>query len=104
MSESCESCGRTYAGAESYDDHSCLSTEDIAYAARQRECHEEVSRRGELQPCGRPSVAVRIDSRFNLPYPVCKSHTRGQMVPLASVAEAVEWATVIPVLSPERGE
>lgn len=104
MPESCDLCGRTYANAEGYDEHSCISTEDAAHAARQSECHEEVSRRGELQPCDLPSVAVRIDSQFNLPYPVCKRHVRGHMVPLVTVAESVEWAATMPVVSPVRGE
>ena len=82
MAETCETCGRTYADAETYGDHSCVNYEDLAHAAHQRECHEEVTRRDEAQPCELPAVAVRIDEHFNLPYPVCKRHTRGPMVPL----------------------
>jgi hypothetical protein len=33
------------------------------------ECHEEVTRRGEWEPCDLPAVALRIDE--GEPYPVC---------------------------------
>lgn len=48
-----------------------------------RECHEEVSRKGELQPCDKPAVAERVDPEFDsLWYPVCTTHTRGTCRPL----------------------
>jgi len=48
------------------------------------ECHEEVTRRGELQPCDRPAVAMRLDFDGGDPYPVCAGHTRSPMVTLAA--------------------
>lgn len=47
-------------------------------------CTEGVSRRGEYQPCDKPAVAWRIDLEYLTEYPVCKHHTRGDMVPLAA--------------------
>jgi hypothetical protein len=47
------------------------------------ECHEEVTRRGEWEPCDLPAVALRIDE--GEPYPVCGFHSRPPMVPLAQV-------------------
>lgn len=47
------------------------------------ECCEEVTRRGELQPCDKPAVAVRIDPENDeRGYPVCGYHSRPRMVPL----------------------
>jgi len=48
-----------------------------------RLCTEEVERKGEVQPCDKPAVAVRIDPTEGGGYPVCMRHTRGPMVPLA---------------------
>lgn len=48
-------------------------------------CHEEVSRRGERQPCAKTAVALRIDPDFGTPYPVCAFHTRAPMVALADL-------------------
>jgi hypothetical protein len=51
-------------------------------------CHEDVTRKGESQPCEKPAVAVRIDPADGGPYPVCKHHARGEMVSLADLLEA----------------
>lgn len=48
-------------------------------------CDEDVTRKGESQPCERPAVAVRLDPREGTPYPVCAHHTRGEMVPLETL-------------------
>lgn len=45
------------------------------------ECCEEVSRRGELQPCNKLAVAARLDVDEHA-YPVCGYHARSPMVPL----------------------
>jgi hypothetical protein len=46
-------------------------------------CHEDVTRQGVSQPCGKTAVAVRLDLEDDGPYPVCAYHTRGsRMVPL----------------------
>lgn len=50
-------------------------------------CHEGVTRRGEYQPCAKPSVAMRNDPETGDPYPVCSYHARGDMVPLVDVLE-----------------
>ncbi|HEU5223453.1 MAG TPA: hypothetical protein VFU07_07205 [Candidatus Lumbricidophila sp.] len=59
------------------------------------ECHEEVSRKGQLEPCDKVAVAMRYDMRDGHPYPVCAFHTRGaDMVPLARHEDAIraeEW-------------
>lgn len=47
-------------------------------------CDEEVVRRGEVQPCEKPAVALRLDLRGDT-YPVCPRHTRRPMVPLSEV-------------------
>jgi len=53
-------------------------------------CHEEVTRRGQVQPCDLPAVALRQDPETSAPYPVCTKHTRTSalMVPLDIIAEA----------------
>lgn len=62
----------------------------IRDAAKYGECHEEVTRRGESEPCDRTAVALRYDPTFGGPYPVCARHARGHMVLLADVVAAVE--------------
>lgn len=89
MPETCLVCGRTYENAWQYDDHACIDMIDIALASLKHECHEEVSRRGHLQPCDLQSVGVRVDPNENSPYPVCKRHVRAPMVPLPAIAEAI---------------
>lgn len=54
------------------------------------ECCEEVTRRGESQPCDKPAVAVRRDPTNGGIYPVCVYHTRADMVPLAVVLKSAE--------------
>lgn len=58
------------------------------------ECHEEVTRKGELEPCEKPAVAMRIDPNEGTPYPVCVKHTRADMVSLqglrAAIAQEIE--------------
>ena len=41
-----------------------------------QECHEEITRNGELQPCERPAVGYRVDPAHDVPYPVCRPHLR----------------------------
>ena len=43
-------------------------------------CHQECVRRGELVPCEKPAVAVRIWE--DDAYPVCGYHAVGGLVPL----------------------
>lgn len=45
-------------------------------------CHEEVSRKHQIQPCDLPAVALRVDPESGHSYPVCVRHTRKPMVPL----------------------
>lgn len=85
MPETCAWCGRTYPDSYAYDAHECIPTA----LPNAGECHEEVTRRGELQPCDLPAVAMRIDPAENAAYPVCKRHVRGPMVPLAAIDAAV---------------
>lgn len=59
----------------------------MVFAATSDSCHEEVTRKGILQPCGKPAVAVRDDPEG--PYPVCARHARAPMVPIATVSEAL---------------
>jgi hypothetical protein len=66
-------------------------------------CHEEVSRNGYCEPCDKTAVAIRRDPNGGKPYPVCKHHTRGDMVPLANLAETFATAA-IGLLSAERSE
>jgi len=62
------------------------------------ECHEEVTRDGELQPCDKtPVVALRSDESeghaLDSPsgwYPVCTKHVRAPMVDLWV---AFDWAS-----------
>lgn len=62
------------------------SYDDITQALRWAySCHEEVTRRGELQPCDLDAVALRVDEEGGC-YPVCIKHTRKPMVPLERVA------------------
>jgi hypothetical protein len=62
---------------------------EIARIMRYGRCHEEVSRGGILQPCDKVAVAIRLDPEDHSPYPVCKYHTRGVMMALTSLLEAV---------------
>lgn len=60
-----------------------LTYDDITAALKwAHECHEEVARRGEVQPCDLTAVGLRIDPSEGAPYPVCVKHTRHPMVPL----------------------
>lgn len=62
---------------------------DVWQAMQHRECHEEVTRKGELQPCDKPAVAVRRDAGGE-PYPVCVYHCHGGMVPLWQLRRAMQ--------------
>lgn len=54
------------------------------------ECHEEVSRGGELQPCDKPAVALRRDPEEGSAYPVCAFHARGEgMLRLYEIRKAL---------------
>ena len=48
-------------------------------------CDEETTRRGEVQPCCKPAVAMRFDPTEGTPYPVCAHHTRGPTLTLAEL-------------------
>jgi hypothetical protein len=55
-------------------------------------CHAEVTRKGELEPCGRTPVAIRnLDNEgYTGWWPVCAYHTRkGQMASLAELLETM---------------
>ena len=82
--ETCERCGRTFANAKDYDSHDCIITAlPLGY-----ECAEEVVRRGMIEPCDLPAVAVRINPDYTgMVYPVCKRHVRGAMVPLGTLLD-----------------
>ncbi|MGH3745775.1 MAG: hypothetical protein ACRDT8_00065 [Micromonosporaceae bacterium] len=62
---------------------------DLTYIrAHPDECVHEVTRGGELWPCEKPAVAVRLDHSEwgdGQPYPVCKHHTAGDCVPLSDL-------------------
>lgn len=86
MPETCLRCGRTYVDAWQYDEHACIETA----IPNGGTCHEEVTRRGIIEPCDLMAVAMRIDPEDATGcYPVCKRHTRGPMVPLATIDEDV---------------
>lgn len=61
---------------------------EIARIAHYGACHEDVTRKGESQPCCLPAVAIRLDPEDNSPYPVCSRHTRKPLVPLTEIATA----------------
>lgn len=50
-------------------------------------CDEEVTRKGELQPCENIAVAVRIDPDGGTLYPVCGRHARRPMVRLRDLLD-----------------
>lgn len=52
---------------------------------RPEQCHEEVTRRGEVEPCEKTAVALRVDPQEGEPYPVCARHARAPMVPLVDI-------------------
>lgn len=52
---------------------------------RPQDCHEEVARGVEVEPCDKTAVALRIDPQESEPYPVCARHTRAPMVPLVDI-------------------
>ena len=43
---------------------------------RPEDCHEEVARGDELEPCDKTAVALRVDPQEGEPYPVCAHHAR----------------------------
>lgn len=53
-------------------------------------CHEEVSRKGQSQPCEKAAVAVRLDPEDRSPYPVCAFHSRSEMVSLNDLLAGIE--------------
>lgn len=66
----------------------------LVSAAGYAECHESVSRKGEIQPCEKPSVALRYDPDCGEPYPVCAYHSRADMVSLTHLRAALERRAV----------
>ena len=63
--------------------------------SKQPVCHEEVTRQGEFDACGKVAVARRMDQIEQRSYPVCSKHCRGDMVPLAIESPTtVEWGTM----------
>jgi hypothetical protein len=56
-------------------------------------CAEGVTRRGEYQPCEKPSVGLRRDPQEGGPYPVCAFHARSPMVTLPEIVRAVRGIT-----------
>lgn len=81
-------------------------------------CEEGVTRDGEFQPCEKPAVAWRRDPETRQPYPVCKRHTRGNVLTLDHMranqtchpAEVAAWEaehrrlTAAPAVPAEAGE
>lgn len=57
--------------------------DEVAIATHPGKCEEEVSRKGEAQPCDKQAVAVRNHEEG--PYPVCGYHTRFACLSLAEV-------------------
>lgn len=60
---------------------------------REPVCHESVSRKGQVQPCDRPAIGMRVDpdtSATPSVYPVCVGHARHSMVPIADTLDV--WA------------
>lgn len=49
-----------------------------------KSCHRETTRRGQVEPCGKTAVALRLDENED-PYPVCAFHAAGNMVPLTEI-------------------
>lgn len=52
-------------------------------------CTWEVSRRGELNPCGKTAVAIRYDENNGGVTEVCKHHASRMLVPLTFIAAVV---------------
>lgn len=50
-------------------------------------CAWETTRRGQLQPCDRDTVAIRWDHTNHVLTQVCKGHARGILVPLSFITE-----------------
>lgn len=80
--------------AQAQDDAEALSQDERSDLRRHRgrdrghrmtTCDEETTRRGEVQPCDKPAVAMRLDPTEGTPYPVCAYHTRGPMLTLAEL-------------------
>jgi len=51
-------------------------------------CYEEVSRKGQAEPCGRPAIALRYHQSGDCYYPVCATHARGLCLPLVDPDDA----------------
>lgn len=50
------------------------------------ECAEEVARKGEIEPCGKPATAIAYDASIPTAWPVCSYHDRvGRSVTLSNV-------------------
>lgn len=52
------------------------------------DCYAETTRKGMLEPCGKPAIALKWDDA-SYPYPVCKHHSRGDMVTVVEIEQAV---------------
>lgn len=66
-----------------------MTAGELARIMAYGQCHEAVTRQGELLPCNKTAVAVRLDPEDHSPYPVCGYHARGEMVALPQLLEAV---------------
>jgi hypothetical protein len=66
-----------------------VSAPTLLVALRWGVCDEEVTRKGESQPCEKTAVALRYDPEEQHPYPVCAYHSRRPMVPLAAIVTAL---------------
>lgn len=84
-----------------------VPADDLSYASKFADtCSEEVTRRGECQPCDRIAVAAIRDADGGPAYPVCSGHVRsgsmitgtgvevGWMVPLRVLLDRVRGASV----------
>lgn len=59
-------------------------------------CCAEVTRRGNVEPCDKPAIAVAVSTEAYDPswWPVCRKHLRGrELVPLEDVVRAAKGAT-----------
>ncbi len=57
-------------------------------AGYMQRCHEEVTRKGECQPCDKPAVALRNEDEGDV-YPVCGYHARGHLVTLERIIQTL---------------
>jgi hypothetical protein len=88
-----EHCGRGICAAQKGHEGTCAEASgwadyDLRFVRRFPDtCTEDVTRKGESQPCDKPAVAARLDPEEGTPYPVCAYHASADMVPLRVLIE-----------------